>query len=83
VPVCIGFGQLKLDYPVGAGPTHTILGTTESTVTWQGAFVSSYQPVPGHQEGTAFVHYHGNLGCATGPVPAQGRTWGLIKTFYR
>lgn len=82
VPVCIGFGQLQFQYP-GAAPRHTILGTTASTVTWQGAYVSSYQPVPGHQEGTGYVFYHGNLGCATGPVPAQSRTWGVIKTMYR
>ena len=79
--MCIGFGQLLFQYP--GQPNHAILGTTASTVTWQGAYVSSYQPVAGHPEGPGYVGYHGNLGCAPGPVPAQGRTWGTIKSFYR
>lgn len=83
VPVCIGFGELQWSYPPPAGSPFTILGTTASTVTWQGAYVSGYAPVPGHREGPGYVFYHGNLGCSTGPVPAHGRTWGLIKTLYR
>ena len=81
IPVCIGLGVVALQR-LGQ-PNYAILGTTASTVTWQGAYASSYQPVAPYTDGGHYHPYHGNLGCASGPVPAQGRTWGMIKTFYR
>ena len=83
VPMCIGFGLLLLQYPGQIDNTYPIKGTTASTVTWQGAYASSYEPVGGYKMSGHTVPYHGNLGCASGPVPAQGRTWGMIKAFYR
>jgi len=81
VPACVGFGLLRL---VRTDNSYEVfVGTDASAVTWQGAYVAGYAPVPPHQEGSGFVTYHGNLSCSTGSVPVQGRTWGLIKTMYR
>lgn len=81
VPTCMGFGMVKLQYAPSSAD-HVALGTPASTVTWQGAYVSSYQPTPPWMD-YAWHPYRGNLQCATGPVPAHNRTWGLIKTMYR
>lgn len=81
VPACMGFGLVKLVYTPPMA-SYVALGTPASTVTWQGAYVSSYEPTPPWMD-YAFHPYRGNLRCATGPVPAQGRTWGMIKTMYR
>jgi len=78
VPTCIGFGHLELSYNPAA-PDEIFLGDAASAVTWQGAYVSGFQPTRYPQTG----YYVANLECATGPVPARGRTWGLIKTLYR
>ena len=83
LPACIGFGAVRLIYAPGTLPDETIVGGTGSAVTWQSAFVTGYAPVPAHYEGGQQVPYHGNLGCTFGAVPEQGRTWGMIKTFYR
>lgn len=84
VPVCIGFGELDLNY-AGGTSMERIAGGPASTVTWQGAYVSNYTPsLPGYDEwGYPRYTYSGNLQCATGPVPAGNRTWGTIKTLYR
>lgn len=81
VPVCIGFGELQV--MSSTAPTETIVGSPASTLTWQEAHVMDYGPVPGHPEEGGFMTYKGNLSCSTGPVPAQNRTWGMIKTMYR
>jgi len=80
VPTCIGFGQLGIQH--SSPPDEKYLGTPASAVTWQGAYVTGYAPVADYYD-YAYHSYVGNLSCSTGPVPAQGRTWGLIKTFYR
>lgn len=84
VPVCIGFGELDLQY-AGSSSVERIAGGLSSTVTWQGGYVSSYTPEPPHYDEWGYWHgvYGGNLQCATGPVPAANRTWGTIKTLYR
>lgn len=80
VPTCIGFGQLSIQHAVPAEEKY--LGTPASAATWQGAYVSGYAPVSDYYDGV-FHPYVGNLSCSTGPVPAQARTWGMIKTLYR
>jgi hypothetical protein len=83
LPTCIGFGAVRLIYAPGTLPDETIVGGPGSAVTWQSAFVAGYTPVPAHVDGGQSIPYHGNLACTFGAVPARGRTWGLIKSFYR
>lgn len=82
VPTCLGFGDLRLQHAPSTTPDEEFLGGPGSAVTWQGAYVAGYAPVPGHREGLGWVPYYGYLSCTTGPVPAQNRTWGTIKTLY-
>lgn len=80
VPTCIGFGRLNLDY-VLPKPREAIAGAGLNWLTWQGAYVADYPTriwPPPHQNDHVNV-----LSCTVAPVPAQGRTWGLIKTMYR
>jgi len=81
VPACIGFGEMDFSYPDGT--IERFVGGPSSAVTWQGAYVAGFAPVPGHMEGTGYSPYHGYLDCATGPVPTRNQTWGTIKTLYR
>jgi len=81
VPTCIGFGRVLFIYEDNTYEEH--VGDASSTVTWQGAYVAGYAPVPAHPYGGGIEDYRANLDCATGAVPAQNRTWGTIKTLYR
>lgn len=82
VPTCIALGEVDLQFASGA-PTERFVGDPSSSVRWQGAYVSGFAPVPGHPDLGGYIPYHGNLGCTSGPVPARGRTWGILKTLYR
>lgn len=82
VPACIGFGELDLQYPEPT-PIERYKGGLGSTVTWQGGYVTSFTPVPPHYDEFGWHGtYSANLQCSTGPVPAQNRTWGSIKSMY-
>lgn len=80
VPTCIGFGRLDLEY-VPPVPREAMGGAGLNTLTWQGAYVAGYPtqtwPPPPHYS------YSNVLSCTTAPVPARGRTWGMIKGLYR
>jgi hypothetical protein len=82
VPACIGVSQLELQY--FGRPTDYFAGAGANSVTWQGGYVASY---PTHS-GAPCSHpslcpYANQLQCTTPPVPAHGRTWGVIKALYR
>jgi hypothetical protein len=83
-PLCIGFGDLVLTHPAPT-PDEALVGNVASTVSWQGAHVAGYTPIPKHYDPLhgGVVPYWGDLQCTTGPVPARNRTWGVIKTLYR
>jgi hypothetical protein len=83
VPTCIGFGYLGVLHVGQQLVTEEYLGTAASAVTWQGAYVAGYSPYFEYVFGGNYYLYRGNLACTTGPVPAQNRTWGVIKTLYR
>ena len=84
VPACLGFGGLKLLYTSGHVPANeSFTGNAGSTVTWQGAYVSSFTPIAPHCDANGCTYlWSGNLACASGPVPARNHTWGAIKSMY-
>lgn len=79
VPACIGWSWMRLTRP-SLSESEEFAGTGLNTVTWQGGYVADY---PSDPSGPWSSNYRNRLECTLAPVPAQGRTWGLIKTFYR
>jgi hypothetical protein len=82
VPACIGVSQLDLLF--SGRPTEYFAGSGSNSVTWQGGYVAGYPT----QSGAPCSHpslcpYTNQLQCTTAPVPARGRTWGVIKALYR
>lgn len=83
VPACIGLSRIELARGNGR-PTDYFAGAGRNSVTWQGASVASYPTSSGAPcVEPSFCPYANQLQCTTPPVPAGGRTWGMIKTLYR
>lgn len=79
-PMCLGLGRMNMEF---SGSTKSFAGQGQNAVSWQGGYVAGYPTLanPVSEHGIPF--YENRLDCTLAPVPAQGRTWGMIKALYR